>query len=344
MNSSTAKKGKELKYNNNYDEEAISNTEACVTRAAELGVRHITLARAIGVSTATVSGVLLGKYPSSPDRHLEMIAVALENIHREQISDGAIPYCDTSVSKLVYTVCEEARKHCKSDAIGLVCGRVGVGKTTALKHYTETQPGVIYIRAPKGMVKADALRRVGAALGIDSSMSMTLSRRQDMVMEALRGTRKLIILDEAQRPAPQVLEVFRDISDDTQTALVFAGREHLRNLFESNMGQFAEIASRILRWYPVVRNLILEDVQMMISAVYPPAAGSDAAYSITDDQHDAIIECSQLNGRVFEHLIGALKTYEENNGKVPDRDTITNIYEKIIVPAAFAWQGVKTQL
>ena len=187
------------------------------------------------------------------------------------------------------------------------------------------------------MGKSDALHRLSVAVGITEHRVMTISRRQDMIMSAMRGSSRLIILDEATRPHSQVLETFRDISDDTECALVLAGREHLRNLLESNAGRYAEIGSRVQRWYPPVQSLTNDDMDKMFHAAFPE--GMD------EQRRQVLIKCSQNNGRVFAHLIDAMFDLETNTGTRPSADQIRELHERFIIPNSFVWQdrGAETQ-
>mgnify|MGYP000873804608 CR=1 FL=1 len=90
------------------------------------------LARAVGLSPTTVSMVLAGKYVSSPTRHLRALIDLITRDARRSREIVRLPWVDTTVSRLVYSICH--RTHMYRD-IGLIAGRPGTGKTEALKRY-----------------------------------------------------------------------------------------------------------------------------------------------------------------------------------------------------------------
>ena len=299
-----------------------------------LGINESQLARQSSISGTAVNQILSGKYPSPPGAQLRVMINALTILEARNRSAGRLPFVETSVWGLVKFVCDEARAKADSDGIGLVTGYVGVGKTTALHHYADGDPSVVYLRGSAGMTKSDLLARLCEMLDLTTLRRTTISRKQSQIMSALRGSSKLIILDEASRPHGSCLEVLRDISDDTQTALVFAGREFLYERLKDPGGRFGEISSRILSWFPPVKALKEEDVRALIKAGLPDMSGKDLI--------EMTYQCSENNARLLAHLIDKIDAsglnYKKGSTQQLSPEVISKIYTDHVRPRVPIWR------
>ena len=191
------------------------------------GFSQADLAKASGVPQGTLSPVLGRKYPTPPTKHLQRMEDGIQRLLDRQSADGRLPVVETSVLRSVFTVCEEALKMRRVDAIGLFAAHVGVGKTTAFKEFCRRNPNALYVKGSQGMTKSELLLRLMDLLNINPVGKTTIGGMQGLVVRAVRNKERLIILDEANRVSRTVLELLRDISDETETALVFGGREFL---------------------------------------------------------------------------------------------------------------------
>lgn len=293
-----------------------------------LGESNNELSRTAGVPAGTISQVLSGKYPSSPDKVLAKLSDGISRLLERQNEAGKIQFCETSVYKTVRAVCEEALMMRQTDSIGLFCGNVGLGKTTCAKEYCRRNPNAIYLRASVGMSKTEMLGRLMELLKINPLSKSTISSRMAQIMRVLRGQERLILLDEATRCSRTVLECLRDIADETEVALVFAGREQLADLFAANEGIYAEISSRILMRIPPIKRLTRSDIDMITKSVFP---------DLDDDNMQMIWECSQANGRELQKLLIKLNIYRKNKGDFSPK-VISDIYHKVIAAKSPNWR------
>lgn len=293
--------------------EAVQIIEAALN---ELEVTYADLSRVSGVPTGTVSQVLRGKYPSMPANPIGKMMEGIDRIRDRQSAAGEFPFVETSVFKTFSMVVEEALRMRTNDFIGLCCGYVGVGKSWAIKEICRRNPNVIYLRASVGMSKSDLLIRLLEIIKVDPRTAGTISAKQSAVVRLLRAREKCIILDEATRCSRTVLECLRDIADEAEIALVFAGREQLFDKFSANTGDYAEISSRILTRIAPIRALAREDVDLIIRSVFK---------DISDENLDMIYQCSQSNARELRKLMIKLDNFQRNKGELTP-EIISHIY------------------
>lgn len=310
--------------------------DAVISALQELGISNNKLANLAGVSAASLSQATSGKYPSCPSTILGAALKAVDQIRGSRSYNGSLPLVETSIMRLVKSVCDEAYQLRETDCIGLATGKVGVGKTTALKRYAKDNNFAIYLRADIGMSKSSMLIDLTDALGISDYKATTISAKQTSIKKYLRAHPKLIIFDEGNRASKQVLEALRDICDSAESGLVYAGREFLYERLASNTGDLGEIASRILSWHKPIQCLTKDDVYLIINK-------SVHTRELDDDIKVMLFECSEQNGRVMQHLMQKLYKWKVNMQDQEKDDTITaklisDVYNAVIVPNSAAWQ------
>lgn len=66
---------------------------------------------------------------------------------------------------------------CSKRKIGVMVGHPGSGKTTVLRHFAQTQPGVLYIEAWPQMRVGDMLEAIARPLGLSCAATTTARPR-----------------------------------------------------------------------------------------------------------------------------------------------------------------------
>lgn len=265
-------------YPDHYTPLDLSRIEQIKTFANKHRLTQSALADAAAISPATVQQILSGAYPSSPTKKIRMMMDATETIERRK-SHRKTPFVETSVWRSIKLICDLARDNSDTDGIGLVFGHVGVGKTVSLLEYTKRHPTTIYIRAHQEMRKSSLLSQLvdktNALVYRSRRTNATVAERVDAVIKALRGSGRLIILDEATRCTADALEIARDISDDAGVGLVFAGREMLEPMLLDESGVFGEISRRVLLWPQAIRSITKDDACLMVNAAHQAELDQD---------------------------------------------------------------------
>ena len=221
------------------------------------------LSRAAGISTGTVSRVLSGQWPSPPGEHLEAMSAAMSRAEERDTDPVEIPYTATSVARAVHAVVHRA--HLDRD-IGIFTGRVGVGKTVALRRYAEQHRGAsVLIEAYPGATAPVVLRLLSEALGVHGPRR-TIADRTAAIVETLRGSDRVLLIDEAETLTDQALLHLRRISDAARIGVVLVGTPSLLSLVHDPDGKFGQITSRVGFWPAICQSISEADAAELVTA------------------------------------------------------------------------------
>lgn len=268
---------------------------------AERKYSQAALARLSRVSASSLNQILKGVYATSPSKLLGSLEQAMR--HADETSGDVSTPVETSVYKLAITCCNMARRY-KNFAV--FTGYVGTGKTYALKHYAATHPNTHLIEAtptmtPQSLVKL--LARVVA--GFDGRGSIDDKFRA--VIDALRNTDSLILVDEAETLTPHQLHTLRRLRDLANVGIVLCGTEHLSGLIKPEHGQFDQIRSRAGFWPETVRSITEADA----AALAQSAFGTE---EVPDNVVSRLYAYSKGSARMLtEGLIAGVKEFR--NGR-----------------------------
>ena len=231
------------------------------------------LARTAGISSATVSLILKGRYPSDPTALLEAMVAAVDRDDSRERDPAEIPYTETSISKVVQTVIRRA--HQDRD-MGFFAGRVGIGKTVALRRYASENPrAAVLVEAYPGAGAPVVLRLIASSIGA-VIVRRTVADTTAAIVETLRGSDRVILVDEAETLTAQALLHLRRISDTAAVGVVLVGTPGLLSLVHDPDGKFGQITSRIGYWPAVAQSISEDDAAALTEAYLGEAPGAEA--------------------------------------------------------------------
>lgn len=228
------------------------------------------LARAAGLSASTTSLILTGAYISPPTKMLKKMTEVIDREGRRQREIVRLPWVDTTVSRMVFSICH--RTHLYRD-IGIIAGRPGTGKTEALKRYAAEVDSAILIEASynmsAGLLLDELIERIKAPVRTAHNGSRgTQAQRLRAVIDALKGTDSLLVIDEADTLTPSNLEHVRRISDLAGIGVVLAGEPRLHGMVRDPDGRFGRIHSRVGFWPQVIRTITEDDCSALVTAAH----------------------------------------------------------------------------
>lgn len=192
----------------------------------EGGLSQTAVGREAGVSVAVLNQWLLGKYKGDDENATATMEKWLDGYRSRTSGDMRLPappeYVETPTARKILGAFEYARM---AGDVVVVYGGAGLGKTRTARHYSESHNNVwLVTMTPALRTAASALSVIGDALGIREYISRA-SQLQKAVVERMRGTYGLLILDEAQHMTLSGLDQVRSLHDATDVGVAMLGNE-----------------------------------------------------------------------------------------------------------------------
>ncbi|MBC8377198.1 MAG: AAA family ATPase [FCB group bacterium] len=199
------------------------------------------VALAVGVSDTRLSQWANDKYPGSNEKIEEMMEMFLSREFTRQNNELEENFVHTSQATemtRIFNYC-----HTFQD-MGAIYGSPGWGKTITSQEYLRNHPDVILLAAVKGFTRNAILLTIAQHLGMVSHL--TGYRQFGLMVKALKGTDRLLILDESQFLGNDSLEVIRSLHDQSGIGVVYVGQPSLhRRMMNEEAEFFAQITSRL---------------------------------------------------------------------------------------------------
>lgn len=114
-----------------------------------------------------------------------------------------------------------------SARMALLHGSFGIGKTWTIEKIAANEPkNIIFLRAEEVWNKSFLIKKIGVELGVDSGK---ITETSEQIKERLRLEDRIMIVDEVDKlltgAKHELLEVFRDLTDQTSCVIIFIGME-----------------------------------------------------------------------------------------------------------------------
>lgn len=264
---------------------------------AHEGYSQAALARRCRISESSLTQILKGTYVSSPSPLLAKVEQGMANVDEAQ--GGGTMVVETSMYRLAVAACGMARRY---HNFAVLTGNVGTGKTFALKHYAATHPNTHLVEATPTMTMRSMVKMLGRVVaGMDGRGCA--DERFQAVVDVLKGTDSLLILDEAETLSSPILHTLRRLRDLTGVGIVLAGTEHLHGLIKPEHGAFGQIRSRTGFWPAPVKAITRDDAAALIQ-------GSFVGEEVTDEVVARLFAYSEGSARMLvEGLIAGIREY-----------------------------------
>lgn len=243
----------------------LKTVEILKAHIAETGITQKQLARKLDVSDTVLSLFLANSYTGDNKKIVEK---AKQYLHIGAVRKALTPnpdYCESLLNTQRITECLQMAH--ASNEILLLYGPAGCGKTTALKHYAENNNGVTYIEADAttGTPRAILLTLLESIGGqpIGSTTQVMKS-----ILNTLRGTNRLIIIDEAQHLTERSFDTIRAINDKIGIGIVYSGNPSiLKQMYGRKEQEFDQLYSRIGLHCELANKYSLDDIRNIFSGL-----------------------------------------------------------------------------
>lgn len=199
------------------------------------------MARACGVSRTTFSLFINNKYSGDVDGVRAKIASVIES-ENERLSRSKFNpnFIETSVSKRFFDIARMCHVFCE---IGVCFADAGIGKTEAAREYSSQKPEVILIEADPGYSPSVLFNELHDRLGNGGRHNL----HQTFVdcVDRLKGSKRMLIVDEAEQLPYKCLELVRRLHDKAGIGILMTGMPRLISNLRGYRGQFAQLYSRV---------------------------------------------------------------------------------------------------
>lgn len=224
------------------------------------------LAAHSGVSPQMVNRIFKGTYPAPVKSHIERMLTSI-NAHLERKSVAELPFIESSVYKLFLAVCKFASTQRKMTALS---GLPGIGKTRSAKEYTKINPNAILVEPSPTMSQGALIEKLvtKTKAKVKGSGYITAEQKFDAVIDALKGTDKILLVDEANTISKTAIETIRRIKDLANIGIVLIGTDALYSVIHSKSWQFDQVRNRITLWPETIEKTTPEDCEAMVNACF----------------------------------------------------------------------------
>lgn len=281
----------------------------------DVGLSQSKVASQLGVSPAVISQYLKGTYTGNTNA-LDQAVVQLIHRQADKAKEVKSEFVATQTAKKVIRTCDLA--HTTND-IYLVIGGAGLGKTMALKQYTQRTANVVMLEIdPTYSVKV-LLLELCNKLGITLGASRSNHAMFDAIIEKLKDSERLLIIDEAELLSYKALEIIRRIHDKAGIGVVLAGMPQLIANLRGNKGEYKQLYSRIGFALDLKNKLPDEDVALICQSVLG-----------TDEFDGKLIKASHANARRLSKLLRGISRMAQVQGEAVNETHIDEFVEMLI--------------
>lgn len=239
---------------------------------AKTGKTQAAVAQELGISSGALSSFISGSY-KTPHTIVPKVRNLMEISEKKKISLSDPPFVETSVSKMVKNAIKYSHIRGK---ISVVYGDAGIGKTQAFRSYLRENNLAIGITISPTYASITGVNELLAEqLGVRERVARKITNE---IVSRLRGSGRVIIIDEAQHLTVRALNHIRCLADEAEIGVCLIGNEEVYSKLKgSGKADFAQLFSRIGMREPVsIHNITKDDVKR----VFQDAELADEAVNI----------------------------------------------------------------
>lgn len=271
----------------------------------DTGKNQTTVAKELDISSSRMSSFLSGTY-KTPHTVIPKVQELLQMREKKKVAPKEPEYRETSISMTVLNTI----KYCHVQGkVGVVYGDAGIGKTMAFNQYLKENSLAVGITISPTYASITGVNELlGEQLGVRERVARKITKE---IVTKLKGSGRVIIIDEAQLLTTRTLNHLRCLSDESGVGLCLIGNlEVYTRLKGTGKADFAQLFSRLGMAKPVMTiNLTQADVNNVFGD-----------YDIDQDSLNILYHICQSN----YGLRGAVNVYV-NTAAVFERITAENL-------------------
>lgn len=221
------------------------------------GKKQAQIAVELGISSGQMSLFMSGNY-KAPHTTIEKIENLASLSKQRKVAPESPAYRETEISRRVQ---QAIRYSHLMGNITVAYGDSGVGKTMAFRNYIENNTLAIGITiSPSHSSIAGVNDLITEQLGIREKVARRQTRE---IVEKLKDSGRVIVVDEAQMLTTSAINHLRCISDESGVGICFIGNDRIHQLIsESETSDYAQLYSRRgMKQELRVKDIKMEDVE-----------------------------------------------------------------------------------
>lgn len=198
------------------------------------------VAKELDISDGALSAFLAGKY-KTPHTIIPKVEQLLKISEKRLATPKEPPFKMTSISRQVTNIITYCHLQGK---IGVAYGHAGIGKTMAILEYVKENPEAIMITISPCFATVTGVNEL---LAEELKIKEKVSRRIFAeTVNKLKGSNRVIIIDEAQHLTVRVINHLRSITDASGIGIAFVGNEEIYlKMRGAGQAAYAQLFSRI---------------------------------------------------------------------------------------------------
>lgn len=248
-----------------YEKESIVSAEEVVKQMKDYikkhNVKQASIARAIDENEGRFSSFLGRKYGGDETVIIQKCIdyLSIRN-KRKRLKKFDLKFSKTSHSQRIYGVCNLVQV---TRMMAIVYGPAGMGKTLSLTQFAASNSNVYYVSAYHSINIYDMMKRIQMTLKIGEK-GLTGDKIQ-AIIEYLKDTDKILLLDEFQHCSFRTLEAVRAIHDDAKIGIILSSSgELMERMTGKKRGDYDQIFSRITYKVELTPEIEKDDVKMIL--------------------------------------------------------------------------------
>ena len=197
---------------------------------------HRQLARELGTSGSQVSRYLSDKFEGD----VETFESKAEDVLRTA-PIRRIVGCETFETSVTKQIAGTINLVLKTNDFGVIHGPAGIGKSIAAARYQAENATAILISLTQDCGNAHFIQKMIFARVKSRAFSASGMNRAEWIIDRLRGSNRLVLLDNGQRLTHNARKYLFDLHDETHCPVVLFGNPEILDQIKANDQQFSRI-------------------------------------------------------------------------------------------------------
>ncbi|AXH61303.1 AAA family ATPase [Providencia huaxiensis] len=275
-------------------------------------------ARGIGVSTAVINQFLQNKYNGDVNAVEEKVR---QFISREQERDKSRRIKPVYVATLMARKGRDVIRMAHMDGdINVIYGDAGMGKTMIMRQYAKEHLDAVLIEADPGYTARVVLEELCNKLGLSKRGNM--HELSEAIIQTLRDSGRIILVDEAENLPYRALETLRRIHDKSGVGIVLAGMPRLILNLKGKRGEYKQLYSRVGFALRMGEALPEDDITNMITMMLPEASEPEVL--------NALYKACKGNARRLFKFLRGISNGSQISGQPIDVQMVHEFSEMLI--------------